>query len=231
MARNEKRVSLGWASSSVVTAEFQFSINSIILNRRDNIEHIICSPSSYLSMNRNLIIESFLNTESEWLFFFDTDISIEVEDFDKILDAADPKKYPVMGGKYFLVLVDNWEKEAIVRVSAQKEKNTWLREYPQDTIVSNLWSMGFGYVLIHRSVFEKIQDKNPGVRYPWCKDGYDDVTGNIYGEDDYFWEQVRNCGINISLHTGASSKHVRKLPVTEKDFLTEENIRLGILFT
>lgn len=196
------------------------------MHRGDRIAGFQEYIGSYISENRNEIVHGFLASGGEWLMMFDTDVVINVDDFDVLIDAADVSKYPILGGKYFLA-VPNGPNDTEYHISARKISaldpvfGEWLDNYPDNGIIDNLHSLGMGYVLIHRSVFERIAQNNPGHPYPWFADGYFPAFGTNISEDVYFYDQCRKAGINIALHTGADSVHLSKLPMTEAVFVRE----------
>jgi len=223
-------ITIAFATSGSVYAEFASSIMKILLARKENIHDVIAINGVYITENRSIIVEKFLESSSDWLFFFDTDIVIKIEDFDILVDAADKKDYPILGGKYFVYTLYEHTREdelnpSLLHLAAQKKGPTsgvgsmgkWMDDYPSDTIVDDLHSMGMGYVLIHRSVFEKIKKNNPQDRYPWFKHEWRDNWGVFITEDIWFYEQCRILDINIAIHTGTSSQHIKKLPIREEN--------------
>jgi len=224
-------VALTFASSGSVYTDFATSIIDISLRRKNIVANIITENGPYITINRNMIVAKFLQTDIDWMFSFDTDIIISIKDFDIMIDAANKDTHPVLGGKYFLSIFDGYSNK--IRVSGQlpnsdnnklTDQGKWIEDYPEDSIIDGLWNMGMGYVLIHRSVLEKIVKDNPDDPYPWFKQEYRSDPYGWITEDVWFYEQVRNSGFNIAMHTGASSRHINKLEITEENFKNDKNI-------
>jgi GT2 family glycosyltransferase len=224
MNKNEK-VFICYATSGMVYNGFMQTIVNIVGKRPEKVGGMFSVSGPYLTTNRNNIVREFLDSPYDWLFSFDTDIETSLEDFDKIIDAADAKDRPIVAGKYFIFIEDG------VKICAKKindnldmeDGGDWLEEYPDDEVIP-IWATGMGFVLIHRSVFEKIAKNNLDKKFPWFYDGYLDKRGNEIGEDIFFYEQARKVGIPVHLHTGASAAHLGKIAITEKTFIESNDM-------
>ena len=213
----DEKIDIGWITSGTVYNEFATSVMNLLFFRRNIVDGFRSQTGPYIGVNRQRLVVQFLkNSKSDWLLMLDTDVIITFEDFDALMSVANKEKYPVLSGMYFFHFPSQ---EVAFKVNAQDE-NGWLTQYPKDTIVGNLHSVGAGYVLIHRSVFEKIQDDNPDVWAPWFWDGTDKI-GAETSEDSYFSMQCKRSGIPIALYTGAKSRHIGKMAVTEEHFLNQ----------
>jgi hypothetical protein len=229
MEDNEK-IAVGFAASGSVYADFAKSVMQLLIHCPGKIKDVISSNGPYIVENRNRVVEEFLKTEMDWLLFFDTDIVTTIKDFNTLVKAADKEKYPVIGGKYFLPL------GGMIRVSGQhlvpdsklRDPGSWIENWQPNEILDNLHSMGMGYVLIHRTVFEKIAEINTKTPHPWFLVEYRPKPWRGWiSEDIWFYEEVRKAGFNIALHTGVTSTHLGKLPVIEEDFLTQRGLKGG----
>jgi len=215
MKQNEKVV-IGWVTAGTIYNEFAMSIMDIIRMRDERIWGFGSVTGPYISSNRHNLVTEFLETDADWLLMMDTDVVITLDDFDALIKTADSEKYPVLSGKYFF----HFEGDPVpFKVSAQN-RNGFLENYEQDTVVENLMSVGCGYLLVHRSAYETVRTENPKSPSPWFWNGLEQ-DGMLQSEDSYLCAQFRHCGIPISLYTGASSKHVGKMAVTEKHFLSQ----------
>lgn len=221
----DEKIFIGYATSGTVYNGFMQTIVNIVGKRSERVGTMFSFSGPYLTTNRNIIVKEFLESNYNWFFSFDTDIETSLEDFDKIIDAADAEKRPIVAGKYFILADGN------IRICAKKiddglgleDGSNWLEEYPDNEIIP-IWSTGMGFVLIHRKVFEGIAKNNPGKRFPWFFTGYLDERGNEIGEDIFFYEQARKVGIPVHLHTGASASHLGKIAITEKTFIESNDL-------
>jgi len=216
--KDNETIAIGWITSGTIYNEFAMSVMDIIWNRKNVVTDYINCTGSYIGVNRQRLTKNFLeDTTADWLLMLDTDVIIRIKDFDTLVEAADAEKYPVLSGMYFFHFPDETPS---FKVNAQTERG-WLGSYPENSIVENLESVGEGYVLIHRSVFEKIKADNPDVWAPWFSDGLL-ANGIEVSEDNYFCEQCKKSGIPIALHTGATSRHIGKMAITQEHFLRQQ---------
>ena len=201
------------------------TVVDIIGKRSDRIGGMISVSGPYLTTNRNDVVDAFLNSPYEWLFSIDTDIETTLEDFDKLVEAADAELRPIVGGKYFIATDEDGS--SVIRLCAIVEGKTeggdWLEEYQENSLIK-IQSTGMGFVLIHRKVFEAIAKNNPKIKYPWFYAGYLDEPGYFIGEDIFFYAQVKKVGFPIYIHTGATSSHLNKIAITEQMFIESNNL-------
>jgi hypothetical protein len=218
--RKGEKVAIGWITSGSIYNDFAISIIEILHHRSDIIMQTpLSSKGSYISMNRHHLVEQFLGTDCDWLLMLDTDVIITTTDFDVLIEGADDETTPILSGKYFFYFPE----EAVKYKVGAMTPEGWLESYPENSIVRGLSSVGCGYVLIHRKVFEKIRDDNPGMISPWFWNGLDAKSGVELSEDNNFFNQATKSGFPIALHTGASSRHLGKIAVTEDLFLNQHN--------
>ena len=217
---SDEKISIGWVSGAQIYNKFARGIIEIV--RNFPIYDVISVTSPNVAFNRHHLAKHFLTTDSQWLFMVDTDLVINPIDFQKLIQAADWQKYPILSGKYFLYFSNDTPPFHLsCNVINEEGKSVWLVDYPQDTLVPISGAAG-GYMLIHRSVFEKILADNPTAAQPWFK-SYIKDNGDLCPEDTYFSEQVNKSGFQMYVHTGANSEHLGKMPVTETDYLRALN--------
>ena len=228
--KNNEKVIIGWIDAGQVLTGFVAHVMQILIQRHDRVTDVLCASGPYLSLNRNKVVEKFLESDADWLLSFDSDVCIKLEDFDKLIAGADSEKRPIIGGKYYLpwdgqdkVVLAAMVKDPEVDYSQETDEKMfparWITNFGPDEIMDGLHSMGSGYVLIHREVFLAIRASNQGNRYPWFKDFWAEHHNDWTSEDITFYRQVRNLGINIALHTGAGSEHLKNMKITEDAFL------------
>lgn len=221
--KDTDKVVIGWIDPGTVLSGFVAHVTQLLLRRSDRISDVIVTSGPYLSLNRNQMVSTFLESGAEWLLSFDSDICITPEDFDKLVEAAHEVTRPIVGGKYFIPMSNGSSvvlaAQTLLPDAKLEDPGTWLLDYEQDTIIDNLHSMGSGYVLIHRDVFRAIKSLNPDNPLPWFKDGWNSTWNTWVSEDINFYQNARALGINIAIHTGADSRHLKNFAVTETQFL------------
>jgi len=223
--RDNEKIAIGWIDPGTVYTGFAAFVSTIVLNRPERISDVIAASGPYLSLNRNKMVEIFLKSDADWLLSLDSDICLSLESFDKLVKSADSLERPVVGGKYYVP----WDNGSGVTVSAVKPVDlsdhtamgVWLTHEELAAggeIIEGLHSVGIGYVLIHREVFEAIASIKP-EKYPWFKDGWKPEWDTWTSDDMYFWEQVRGLGIKISLNAEATSDHLKNFKLNDTVYL------------
>ena len=224
--RDDEKVVIGWIDGGTIHSGFAAYLCQILLNRNERILGQVAASGPYLSLNRNEMVELFLQTDADWLFSIDTDLCVPLESFDSLIQSADKIKRPIVAGKYYLP----FDNGANITPSAQTMENNdpdpekmghWVtpEELTSAPILDGLHSVGIGYVLIHRDVFLSIRAVNPDNKFPWFRDEWKESWGAWVSDDLGFFNQVRGLGINIALDTQATSTHLKQFGITDDVFL------------
>jgi hypothetical protein len=221
---NNKKIVLGWIDGGSVTSGFAAHVAGLLLSRGDIIENVVASTGPYLSSNRNTMVRTFLeNTSADWLLSLDTDILIDLESFDALIDSLDAEKYQVLGGKYYVPLREGPELAAQVFNKNDSDIGVWISpDSPllKQPIIDNLHSIGAGFMLVHRTVFETIA-KNAANPMPWFQDYWKDYPANGWISDDiHFFTQVHKYNFNVALCTSATSIHLKTSKLDDNGYLT-----------
>ena len=221
MDKNEK-VTVGWIDPGTVFTGFVAYISQLFLHRSDRISDVSVASGPYLSSNRNNMVSQFLLTKSDWLLALDSDLCITLESFDSLISKADKDKYPIIGGKYFIPFNNGTE----IVLAAQSWHPTvpkggeFIHKYGPDEILEDLHSIGAGYMLIHRSVFEKIAKENPANPMPWFQDEWrTEVYHQWISDDIWFFEKVHEAGFKVALDTKATSTHLKNFKIDESTYI------------
>ena len=214
-----KSVTIGWLDPGTVYTGFVAYICQILLHRTDKIDGVVVASGHYLSNNKNRIVELFLESKSEWLLLLDSDILVDLDNFDKLLESADKEKYPVMSGMYFIPMNENSTLvlAAMKPLPEDSDQGVWVTDWEDGQIIENLHSVGGGFTLIHRSVYEAIKEKNGFPQ--WYQDEYNHKSKMWISEDIYFFKMVRDLGINICLNTAVEGKHLKTFKLDKSNFI------------
>lgn len=214
MDSNEKIV-LAWCDTGTVTGEFAFSLLS---NKPDNLVDILRSSGKKISTQRQEIFDVWTMEEfnhTDWILWIDSDIYPSKEDINNLISIADKDKYPVLSGLYFTLING-------IPTPCSFIKNELEQGYSEiniDAILSkNIFkvdAIGFGMVLMHRSVYKKLIDTF-GYKHLFLEDQDVNNNSNFTGEDFMFCQHLEKAGIPIYVHTGIVPKHIKSIAVDEK---------------
>lgn len=167
--------------------------------------------------SRNKAVRIFLEKEdSNWLFWIDTDMGFGPDIIDRLYEAADPVERPIVGALCFANIegkVDGyggWETTALPTVYDWAHDNgaegfaaRW--DYPRDT-VTQVAGTGSAAILIHRSVFERIEAEFGPV---WYNRAPNKSMGTLFSEDLSFCIRANAVGAPVYVHTGVPTTHAK----------------------
>ena len=156
---------------------------------------------------RNALVRHFLNSKKKYLLFIDSDTIPEVDVPRRLLQ----RKKLVVGGLYNLLMTGN-NGQMVSKPSAfsmyfdGKPLHESIAVNPNSGL-QKVSITGTGIMLIHRSVFEKIQ--SPWFEYQWK----DKEHIAFDGEDVYFCKKCEQAGIPIYCDTNAKGLHQKSIMI------------------
>lgn len=173
---------------------------------------------------RNEVINGFLTTEAEWLWFVDADMGFQPDVLDRLLAAADKNERPVVSGLCFAYKEQGYDLYQGIRARPMPTLYAWENgnykgwaHYPVNSLVKTA-STGFAMVVIHRTVLERIRDEygpNWCDRIPKPKEK---ISDGPLGEDMSFFTRAGALEIPVHVHTGIRTSHHKEIFVQEEDF-------------
>lgn len=168
---------------------------------------------------RNKVVEQFLSTDGEWLLWCDSDMGFSPQDAYKLVGTADPVARPIVGGLCFAsreVADDHMGGYRTVPTPTIFQMGEYQgvprpvagNMYPVNSLI-RVVATGSAFIVIHRSVFEKIG----GGWY----DRITDAAGPM-GEDVSFCLRAEAVGFPVHVYTGARTTHFKPQWVQEADY-------------
>jgi len=212
-------VALGWADNGTVSSGFVAYVSTLLINRPESIKYVFCASGTSDSLNKNRVIEMFLDGDADWLLLLSPSLILELEEFDKIVESLDSEKYPVLGCIYFSPNNGLITPEAHVSRSTPNEKITSTispEEISSGVIMTDLEYLGTGCVAIHRDVLRSIQAgdlKNPT---PWFQEGWNYGTETWEANDVYFSNAVKKLSVKLAVHTGINVKQIKETIISRE---------------
>jgi GT2 family glycosyltransferase len=188
------------------------------------IENIGITERVLIHTARNTLAKEFLKTNCEWAFWMDSDMILPPDTIERLLKTASELDALFVTGVYYQRLGDHfpvlWKKDPIASngipigydPNTTKDKNGgYLHHYfaPKKDAKEPLRAdaCGFGCVLTHRKMFEKIP-------FPYFKTISDECS-----EDFYFSIQARNAGFKLWVDPTIETIHLGdELGITKKCF-------------
>jgi len=149
---------------------------------------------------RNQLVETFLKSDAEYLFFLDVDLGLPSYGLKQLVEH----KLPVVGGLYFQRIPPHHPLLCMQDVFTKEfHQYIHIRDYKKGLVQVD--ATGAGCLLIHRDVFKKI--KKPYF--------YDPPYSS--SEDFYFCEKLKAKGIPLYVDTNVILSHSTETLITEKD--------------
>ena len=170
------------------------------------------SQGNQIARQRDRVINHWYEgNKSDWLLWVDSDVVISPEKFKLLWDAKDAVERPIITGVYFTTdhpeepLMDPqptlfWFVAKGETIGIQR-----VHPLPKDKLLK-VGAAGMGFVLMHRSVVDRIREVTPDV--PLFSDlGH---GKNFMGEDIYFFALCDKADIPVYAHTDATVPHMKR---------------------
>lgn len=173
--------------------------------------------TGYIPSGRNTLVQTFLDrTEGDWLLMLDWDISFEPQQVYDLIDAADPKKRPIISGVYVTYFGEDSLLRPCWMAREGDEEYVPVSEFTPGKIIP-LTVCGMGFTLMHRSALEKMEKAYKDDPWPWF--GHDNVAGSRTGEDLTFCKRARDIGLTVWGHGGILLGHTKAKTLQAADML------------
>lgn len=176
---------------------------------------------------RNKAIKLFLEEkQADWLFWVDTDMGFTGDTLERLIAAADPVERPIVGALAFTQREDGQDGMGGWHTSAAPTVFDWLKlddgqmgfavrwDYPTD-MVTRVAGTGSACILIHRSVFERVEAKYGPV---WYNRIPNTSTGQLISEDLSFCMRAGTLDVPVHVHTGVKTNHQKVLWLGEDEY-------------
>jgi hypothetical protein len=186
--------------------------------------------SDGLVQARNQAVTHFLEDgKADWLFWIDTDMGFQADTVDRLLVAADPVERPMVGALAFTQTEKDEDGMGGWRCQATPTVFDWMKlddgqmgfavrwDYPPNTLV-RVGGTGAACVLVHRSVFERVEAAHGRV---WYDRVPNTTTGQLLGEDLSFCLRVGALQIPIHVHTGVKTSHLKATWLGDLDYIAQ----------
>ncbi len=197
----------------------QFGVLPGFIERRARSQHV--------HRARNEIVQGFLDSGCDYLFFVDADMGIPKNAIERLMSVAHADERPIVAGLCFAQRDTGFSEDdysttfdiiPTVQVWNVEDDDEVLSfsivtDYPRDT-VCEIDATGGACVLIHRGVLEKMRSE---FGDHWFTPITNRLTGGPFGEDTSFFLRCRRLAIPVHMDTSVKTSHDKG-----GVFLTEE---------
>ena len=214
----QETVAIAWCDNGMVDGKFMQGVTDVILNSGLTFESTYRSQGNQIARQREIVINYWHEkNKADWLLWVDSDVVISPETFLKLWNQKDKDTRPIMTGVYFTT--DNPEEPLMVPMPTiynfvdNKDGEFVLSRVhpmPKDKLIQ-VGAAGMGYVLMHRSVFDRIKEVVPDVQF-FMEMGR---GSKFIGEDIYFFALCEKAGIPVWCDTSATAPHMKRFSFDE----------------
>lgn len=214
----QETVAIAWCDNGNVDGRFMQGVTDVILRSGVKFETTLRSNGNQIARQREKVIKYWYeNNKSDWLLWVDSDVVISPETFLKLWEKKDALTKPLLTGVYFtsttpeeplmipLPTIYNFvEREGAFTINA-------VHPMPENSFVK-VDAAGFGFVLMHRSVVEKIKAILPEGTPFFAEAGIDNT---FIGEDIYFYMLAGKAEVPLWCDTSALVPHMKRFSFDE----------------
>jgi hypothetical protein len=160
-------------------------------------------------------------TDFDWILWVDSDIVLTNEALAKVWAARHPQERPVVSGTYFISKqMESSIMQPYPAIFMAHEDDKYLMSYvhpmPPDSLLKVDYA-GFGFLLMHRSVADKMREfHGNGSFFIESMDEANKDKDTFIGEDIQFFMKMKEAGIPLHVHTGATVKHMKRFAFDEE---------------
>lgn len=154
---------------------------------------------------RNYLIDKALEDDSKYAMFIDEDTALPYNGINSLIETS--KKHPdaIIVGIYYV-------KFGNVMMSVKDEEGRWVLPdvTPNSGLIRDVVSSGLGCALIPMHLIKKIREKFEGIPL-FCivpDKCWDDSDVTFIGEDAWFFNLAKECGIETIADTSCQCVHM-----------------------
>jgi hypothetical protein len=213
----EETVSIAWCDNGMVDGKFMQGVTDVMLHSGIKFATTLRSQGNQIARQRDKVINYWYeNNKSDWLFWVDSDVVVSPDTFNILWESKDAAERPIVSGVYFTT--DQPEEPLMTPMPTlfnfiNTEESVGvarIHPMPKNQLIK-IGAAGMGFVLMHRSVVEKIRVVIPDAPL------FSDIGHgkNFLGEDIYFFALCDKAEVPVYAHTGATAPHMKRFSFDE----------------
>jgi glycosyltransferase involved in cell wall biosynthesis len=211
------KLAIAWCDNGMVDGKFMQGVTDVMLHSGVEVVTTLRSQGNQIARQRDKVINYWYeNNKSDWLLWVDSDVVISPDTFKLLWDNKNIKERPILSGVYFTT--DQPEESLMTPmptlfnfvVNNNQVGVTRIHPLPKDKLIK-IGAAGMGYVLMHRSVVDRIRLSIPeGPLFSDIGHGK-----NFLGEDIFFFALCDKADVPVYAHTGATVPHMKRFSFDE----------------
>lgn len=216
-------VTIGYLHPGVVSHSFSTSLLNVVMADLAGRQRLFCHDlwrlanecgSNGLVAGRNELAEAICDrSEAEWLFMVDSDMAFGSGIVEELIATAEYNDVRCVGALCFASKSDGRKEFDVVRYRSVPTVYEFVERdgvpigvvpnmgYDRDAVIA-AGATGGAAVLIHRTVFERIRERDGDEWFTPVRAG-----GVTFSEDLSFWLRVRSIGEPLLVNTSIKTAH------------------------
>jgi len=213
MKNKNESLMIAWCDNGLVDGKFANGLLTSVLGSGVPVNYIARIHGNQIARQRQEVFDHWAdNIKTDWLFWVDSDIVLTPETFKKLWNLADKKEKPIVTGVYFVAADGEVSmSQPLPAIYLDHEGSIDIHNIhplPKDEVIKVDYA-GFGLVLMHKSIVEKMRS---------VSDGYslfleEHTEQSFLGEDISFFRKLKKTNLPLYAHTGAVAEHVKRFPI------------------
>ena len=208
----EDTLTIAWCDNGMVDGKFMQGVTDVMLHSGVKVATTLRSQGNQIGRQRETIVKHWYEqNKSDWILWVDSDVVISPDTFLKLWDKRDAVEKPLLTGVYFTT--DTPEEPLMVPsptvfqfvVTDTETGIKRLHPLPRDKFLQ-VGAAGMGFVLMHRSVIERILAVKPNTPI-FTEVG---VNKSFMGEDIFFFALCNEAEIPVWCDTSALVPHMKR---------------------
>ena len=236
-SRQPDKVAIAYVHGQEVTHSWHQSLMALVAHDVANHQRVIGGGwlatrygTGGIVSARNDTVRQFVHGQPhcDWLMWMDTDMGFEADSVDRLMDAADPETAPIVGGLCFAMREVGVDGVGGMLVQPAPTVFDWMTttdtagnevsgygtiiDYPRDQVFQCA-ATGSAFILIHKSVFEKIEE---AYGASWYSPVFNQSANRWVSEDLSFCMRANALELPIHIHSGVKTTHLKSVWLDER---------------
>lgn len=224
----EDKITIAWCDTGRVEGSFAAGIHFAITGRdiSNQFSDVIRSKGMKIATQRQELFDIWMLPDfdnSDWLLWLDSDIEIDYNVLKCLMDSADKDTAPVVSGLYFTAA--SYDENGLpiptpcfFEYDEITDNRGWGKismDVENDNPMIEAESVGFGMLLMHRSVAKKLVEKF-GKKHLFLEIQDENDHSIFWGEDIVFCQHIKELGVPIYVNTRAIPRHWKTIPLDNR---------------
>ena len=221
IAKNDT-VAIGWCDNGLTDGKFTEGLMTALIAGPNNGMRIVTSirvQGNQIGRQRQILFDHWADKmKTDWLLWVDSDIVLTLDAMAKIWSAVDKTSRPVVTGVYF---ISKENEGALMKpfpalfYDVGEFEIRYVHPLPDNQVIP-VDHAGFGFVMMHKSVIEKMRKTHPNQSF-FIETAASADDDHFVGEDIIFFRKMKQAGIPLHAHTGALVKHMKRFSL-DRDY-------------